>query len=167
LVTTRAADAYTRLLAILDAQAARYRIIEHAPEGRTDVVSAMRGNELSDAAKCIVLMVKIGKKTTRYVLAVVPGNARVDFGRVRALFGATYVSFAATDEAERLAGSVAGTILPFAFDSELELVVDPALLERSEIYFNAGRLDRSIALSTGDYVALAKPRLERVAASAS
>jgi Ala-tRNA(Pro) deacylase len=167
LVTTRAADAYTRLLAILDAQAARYRIIEHAPEGRTDVVSAMRGNELSDAAKCIVLMVKIGKKTTRYVLAVVPGNARVDFGRVRALFGATYVSFAATDEAERLAGSVAGTILPFAFDSELELVVDPALLERSELYFNAGRLDRSIALSTGDYVALAKPRLERVAASAS
>jgi Ala-tRNA(Pro) deacylase len=167
LVTTRAADAYTRLLAILDAQAARYRIIEHAPEGRTDVVSAMRGNELSDAAKCIVLMVKIGKKTTRYVLAVVPGNARVDFGRVRALFGATYVSFAATDEAERLAGSVAGTILPFAFDSELELVVDPALLERSEIYFNAGRLDRSIALSTGDYVALATPRLERVAASAS
>ena len=166
-MTTRAADAYTRLLAILDAQAARYRIIEHAPEGRTDVVSAMRGNELSDAAKCIVLMVKIGKKTTRYVLAVVPGNARVDFGRVRALFGATYVSFAATDEAERLAGSVAGTILPFAFDSELELVVDPALLERSEIYFNAGRLDRSIALSTGDYVALAKPRLERVAASAS
>lgn len=161
------ADAYTRLVALLDAHGARYRVIEHEPEGRTEIVSALRGNELSDAAKCIVLMVKLGKKITRYVLAVVPGDARVDFGRIRALFGATYVSFAAADIAERLAGSVAGTILPFAFDSGLELLVDPALLQRGELYFNAGRLDRSIALSTDDYVALAKPRLERLAASES
>lgn len=166
-MTMRDADAYTRLVALLDAHGARYCVIEHEPEGRTEIVSAMRGNDLSDAAKCIVLMVKLGKKTTRHVLAVVPGDARVDFGRIRALFGATYVSFAAADTAERLAGSAAGTILPFAFDSELELVVDPALLERSEIYFNAGRLDRSIALNTDDYVALAKPRLERLAASES
>ena len=167
MVTTRDADAYTRLVALLDAHGARYRVIEHEPEGRTDIVSAMRGNELADAAKCIVLMVKLGKRTTRYVLAVVPGDARVDFGRIRALFGATYVSFASADTAERLAGSVAGTILPFVFDSGLELVVDPALLERSEIYFNAGRLDRSIALRTQDYIALAKPRLERLAAAES
>lgn len=167
MVTMRDADAYTRLVALLDANGARYRVIEHEPEGRTDIVSAMRGNDLSDAAKCIVLMVKLGKKTTRYVLAVVPGDARVDFGRIRVLFGATYVSFATADTAERLAGSVAGTILPFAFHSELELIVDPALLDRSEIFFNAGRLDRSIALSTDDYVALAKPRLERLAAGES
>jgi Ala-tRNA(Pro) deacylase len=160
-------DAYARLVALLDAHGARYRVIEHEPEGRTDIVSVTRGNDLADAAKCIVLMVKLGKKTTRYVLAVVPGDARVDFGRIRALFGATYVSFAGTDTAERLAGSVAGTILPFAFDSELELVVDPTLLDRSEIYFNAGRLDRSIALSTDDYVALARPRLERLTAEKS
>lgn len=165
MVTAGDSDAYRRLLTLLDAAGARYRVIEHAPEGRTDVVSAMRGNELSDAAKCIVLMVKIGKRTTRYVLAVVPGDARVDFGRIRALFGATYVLFAAGEIAERLAGSVVGTILPFAFDSELELVVEPALLERDEIFFNAARLDRSIALSTVDYVALAKPRLEPVAAA--
>lgn len=164
MVTPRDGDTYTRLLALLDAHGARYRVIEHEPEGRTDIVSAMRGNRLSDAAKCIVLMIKLGKKTTRYALAVVPGDARVDFGRVGALFGATYVSFATADTAERLAGSVAGTILPFAFDSDVELVVDPALLERSEIYFNAARLDRSIALSTADYVALAKPRLARLTA---
>ena len=166
-MTVGETDAYTRLVALLEAHGARYRVIEHEPEGRTDIVSAMRGNDLADAAKCIVLMVKLGKKTTRYVLAVVPGDARVDFGRIRAVFGASYVSFAAADTAERLAGSVAGTILPFAFDAALELVVDPALLERREIYFNAGRLDRSIALNTDDYVALAKPRLEQLVATES
>jgi Ala-tRNA(Pro) deacylase len=123
----------------------------------------MRGNALAQAAKCIVLMVKVGKKVTRYILAVVPGDARVDLGAVRALIGGTYIAFASSDIAERLAGSVAGTILPFAFHPDLELVVDPALLENDEIFFNAARLDRSMALRTSDYLTLAKPRIERIA----
>ena len=155
-------DAYTQLLAFLDGHGARYRVIEHEPEGRTEVVSAMRGHAPSAAAKCLVLLVKVGKKTTRFVLAVVPGDARVDFGRVRDLLGATYVSFAPAETAERLAGSVVGTILPFAFGSGLELMADPALLDRDEIYFNAGRLDRSIALDTRDYAALSGARIERL-----
>ena len=156
---------YTRLIELLDQHAASYRLIDHAPEGRTEVVSPMRGNALSQAAKCIVLMVKIGKKVTRYLLAVVPGDKRVDLQAVKALMGATYVAFASQDIAERLAGSVAGTVLPFSFSPELELVVDPSLLENDEIYFNAARLDRSMALKTSDYVALAKPRLGRIAAA--
>src|SRR3954463_10569742 len=65
----------------------------------------------------IVLIVKIGKKSSRFVLAVVPGHARVDTGRVKALFNGTYAGFAATDVAERLASSVAGPGLPFAFSA--------------------------------------------------
>jgi Ala-tRNA(Pro) deacylase len=156
-------DTYTRLIALLDEHGSRYRLIDHPPEGRTDLVSPMRGNALSQAAKCIILIVKIGKKTTKYVLGVVTGDARVDLNAVKALLNATYVSFATPEIAERLAGSVAGTVLPFAFSPELELVVDPSLLQNDEIYFNAARLDRSIALSTRDYVALAKPRVERIA----
>jgi Ala-tRNA(Pro) deacylase len=108
------------------------------------------------------MMLKIGKKTTKYVLGVVPGNARVDLAAVKALFNATYVSFASPDIAERLAGSVAGTVLPFAFSPELELIVDPSLLENDELYFNAARLDRSVVLKTRDYLALAKPRIEGI-----
>lgn len=156
-------DAYARLIALLDDAGARYRLIDHAPEGRTEVVSPLRGNALAQAAKCLVAMVKIGKKRTRYVLAVVPGDVRVDLNAIKALFGGTYVSFASRDVAERLAGSVAGTILPFSFAEELELIVDPALLANEEIFFNAARLDRSMALNTMDYRALARPRLERIA----
>jgi Ala-tRNA(Pro) deacylase len=67
------------------------------------------------------------------------------------------------DKAEQLAGSVAGTILPFSYDPRLELVADPGLLSVPELYFNAARLDRSIALSTEDYVRLATPRLVPIA----
>jgi Ala-tRNA(Pro) deacylase len=154
---------YDELIALLDGHAAAYRLLEHAPEGRTDVVSAMRGHPVAHAAKCMIVMVKVGKKLTRYVLAVVPGDTKVDLNRIKSLMGGTYASFASPDVAEELAGSAVGTVLPFSFDGRLELIVDPALLKVPELFFNAGRLDRSLALKTEDYRRVASPRLESIA----
>ena len=159
-----AGDAYTRLIAMLDETGAKYRVIDHAAEGRTEVVSAYRGHPVEQAAKCLVVMVKIGKRTSRYFLAVVPGDRRVDLGALKALVGGTYAAFASTDRAEALAGSVSGTILPFSFHPDLELVVDPGLTRHPEIYFNAARLDRSLALATEDYLRLANARISPIAA---
>jgi Ala-tRNA(Pro) deacylase len=157
------ASQYERLIALLDGHGARYRLLDHPPEGRTEIVSAHRGHPVAQAAKCVVLLVKIGRKTTRYVLAVVPGDARVDLDSVKRLKEATYVGFADASTAERLAGSVSGTILPFAFDSALELIVDGDLFSHPEIFFNAARLDRSVALRADDYKAIALPRLASIA----
>ncbi|MFF0075875.1 YbaK/EbsC family protein [Streptomyces sp. NPDC005494] len=144
-------DAYLRLVSLLDEHGARYRVVDHAPEGRTEEVSALRGHPVSQGAKCLVVMVKTGKRTKRYFLAVVPGDARVDLPGLKALAEGSYVSFASADRAEELSGSVSGTILPFSFHPDLELVVDPGVLEHEEIFFNAARLDRSLALDTRDY----------------
>ncbi len=162
--TTAGTRAYDRLIADLDAIGARYRLIDHEPEGRTELVSALRGNALAQAAKCLVVLVKVGRKESRYVLAVVPGDARLDLAAVRSLLGGNYVGFAATAKAEELAGSVSGTVLPVSYHPRLELVVDPSLLDHAELYFNAGRLDRSIALATEDYVRLARPRVAPIVA---
>lgn len=144
-------ETYDKLIAHLDSSKASYRLIDHLPEGQSDKVSALRGYPVEAAAKCIVL-------------AVIPGDARVDTGKVKSLFsGATYAGFAATDVAERFAGSVAGTVLPFTFHAELMLIADPSITHYQELFFNAGRLDRSAALRTSDYLAMAKPRLERIA----
>jgi Ala-tRNA(Pro) deacylase len=152
-------ELYDRLIRDLDAAGARYRLIDHAPEGRTDLVSELRGHDVAHAAKCLVVMVKLGRKRTRYVLAVVPGDARLDLQALKALLEGTYVAFADREKAERLAGSVSGTVLPFSYHPDLEVIADPALLRSPELYFNAARLDRSIALATADYRRLASPRI--------
>ena len=135
-------DLYSELITLLDKHGAKYRLIDHKPEGRTEIVSPMRGNKLSQAAKCMILIVKLGKKETKYLLAVVPGDTKIDLDAVKTLLNASYVSFASTDIAQELAGSVVGTVLPFSFNPKLELIVDPSLLEHEEIFFNAARLDR-------------------------
>ena len=156
-------ETYPKLIKFLDENKAQYRLIDHEPEGRTEIVSPMRGNEVSQAAKCIVVMVKITKKDKKYILAVVPGDAKVDLNKIKSMFNGTYVSFATPEIAEELAGSVSGTVLPFSFNPKLELIVDPKLLENEEIFFNAARLDRSMALKTSDYVRLTNPRKENIA----
>lgn len=153
---------YTRLIALLDEHHARYRLIDHAPEGRTEIVSAFRAHPVAQAAKCIVVMVKLGKKVTKFVLAVVPGDARLDLNAIKALKRGTYAGFAPPDRAEDLAASVVGTVLPFAFDPRLELIADPEIRGFGELFFNAARLDQSIALNTEDYIRLANPRFERI-----
>ena len=61
-----------------------------------------------------------------------------------------------------LAGSVLGTVLPFPFHDDLEFVVDPVLMDNDEIFFNAARLDQSVALKVADYQRIAEPRLEPI-----
>ena len=109
---------YARLIALLEEGGTSYRLLDHASEGRTEIVSTLRGHSVEQAAKCIIVMVKFGKKVTKFVLAVLPGNARLDLTAVRGLYpGATYAGFAPPERAEQLAGSVIGTVLPFGQSS--------------------------------------------------
>ncbi|MEU6305215.1 YbaK/EbsC family protein [Streptomyces chartreusis] len=157
---------YDHLIALLDSAHVDYRLIDHEPEGSTEAVCALRGHPASEAAKCIVLRVKVDRRTTRHVLAVVPGDRRVDLDAVRTLFDARYVGFSDAETAERLAHAVPGTVLPFSFDPDLEVVADPDVVGRAKLYFNAARLDRSLLISGADYERLAKPRIERIATPA-
>ncbi|MFB6934598.1 YbaK/EbsC family protein [Streptomyces chartreusis] len=159
-------DTYDHLIALLDSAHVDYRLIDHEPEGSTEAVCALRGHPASEAAKCIVLRVKVDRRTTRHVLAVVPGDRRVDLDAVRALFAARYVGFSDAETAERLAHAVPGTVLPFSFDPDLEVVADPDVVGQARLYFNAARLERSLLISGADYERLAKPRVERIAAGA-
>jgi Ala-tRNA(Pro) deacylase len=160
-------DTYQRLMTLLDTTATPYRLIDHEPEGTTETVSALRGHPVSQAAKCIVLRVKIDRRTTRWVLAVVPGDRRVDLDAIRTRFSARYVGFSDAATAERLAQAVPGTVLPFSFNPELELVVDPEVIAQPRLYFNAARLDRSLVISGTDYAELARPRVEHIASPAT
>jgi Ala-tRNA(Pro) deacylase len=160
-----AEDVYSKLIALLDEQGATYRIIDHEPEGVTEAVSRLRGHSPRQAAKCIVIMIKVTKKMTRYAAGVVPGDMRIDFDKIKGLYDATYAAFASREAAEELAGTPVGTIPPFSFDERLDLLVDPELLQYAEVFFNAARFDRTIALATKDYLSIAQPRIEPITQS--
>ena len=154
------ASTYARLMNMLEDHGIRYQVIDHPAEGRTSLASAMRGHPLSQAAKCMVVEVRV----ERYALCVVPGDANVDFDAVCRLYGGTRARLAPQETAERLTYCERGTIVPFSFrPDELDLIADPSLFGQEQLYFNAARLDRSIGICPDDLLRTAKPRLARVA----
>ncbi len=158
------ADVFDRLVALLSDAKAKFRVIEHEAEGRSEAISVIRGNRPDQAAKAMVLDVRGGGGGRRHVLAILPGSRKLDFGAVATLFEARKCGFASPDTAEQLTGCVMGSVPPFALNSDLAIVVDENLLANATLFFNAGRLDRSMELDTKDWLAVAKPRVAKIAA---
>ena len=147
---------FDRLVSLFTNENARFRVIEHTPEGRSDLVAGVRGTTIGQGAKAIVCAIPLEGRE-RYVLAVLPGDRRVDMKAIARTVGGRKGSFAQASLAKELTGCVVGAIPPVAFNSSLKLVVDKQFLERAEIAFNAGRLDRSIVIDSADYARIVCP----------
>lgn len=146
---------FEKVINLLNRNQVEFNIIEHAPEGRTDIISKIRGNLLQQAAKAMVLQVFNGSEEPIYVLAIVPGNCRVDFKKVARLTGGKKASFAPQEIAHELTQCQMGAIPPFSFNDRLALHIDEQLCHAGKLYFNAGELDKSISLKVDDYFRVA------------
>lgn len=65
-------DIHKQLCDLLDREGATYRVIEHEPEGRTEVIAKIRGNRIEQSIKSIVVQVRLNRKENIYCLANVP-----------------------------------------------------------------------------------------------
>lgn len=151
-----------RIVSLLNEANAPYDVFDHEPEGRTDVVSGIRGNPVNAAAKAMVVKIKRTAGPT-FALVVIPGDRRIDFQAVAYAFGGKSASFAQAGDAEALTGCTMGAVPPFTFDERLQLAVDDRLLSEPKIYFNAAVLEQSFAVAAADYIRAAKPKTGRYA----
>ena len=156
-------DIHQQLCALLDQHSAVYRVIEHEPEGRTEVIARIRGNRIEQSIKSIVVQVRLSRKENTYCLANVPGDCRIDFNGIKAHFQADSVAFASREKAQELTECVIGAIPPFSFNDQLQVLADPLIQQNEDVVFNAGRLDRSIFMKLDDYIRIAKPQLTGIA----
>lgn len=166
MITQPNSDIHNQLCQLLEHEGASFRVVEHVPEGRTELIARIRGNRLDQAIKSIVVQVRLDKKQNQYCLANVPGDCRVDLEGIRREFNAASVGIAGREKAELLTGCVIGAIPPFSFNEQLLVLADPHITDNEEVVFNAGRLDRSIFMRSADYVRVARPRLASIAARA-
>ena len=161
-----ATSVFDRLVALLREAKAKFRVIEHEAEGKSAEISVIRGNRPDQAAKAMVLDVRGGGGGRRHVLAILPGSRKLDFAAVAALFEARKCGFASPETAQELTGCAMGAVPPFALNPALAIVVEEDLLANETLFFNAGRLDRSMELDTQDWIAVARPRVAKIAAKA-
>ena len=156
-------DIHEQLRTLLDKEGAVYRVLEHEAEGRTEVITQIRGNRIEQAIKSMVVQVRMSKKENLYYLANVPGDCRVDFDAIKAHFNAASIGMAPREKAEALTSCVIGSIPPFTFNEKLGLLDDPMIKENDEVVFNAGSLEKSIFMKMEDYFRIANPQVVSIA----
>ena len=152
---------FEQLQAQLSEGGARFRVIHHTPVRTSAQAAEVRGTAPGQGAKAMLCRVK--EQPDLLLLAVLPGNRKLDFRKLAAVAGGKKATLVSGEEAEQLTGCVPGSIPPFVFNPSIRLVADPWLLENfNEIAFNAGRLDTSMVLDSQDYLRIAKPQLAEI-----
>lgn len=150
---------FDNIITLLDANQARYRVIEHVSAGRSEEVAKVRGTKIEQGAKALVCHVK-GNGIKQHVVAILPAHRKANLTVLAQKLGGLRASLASPKEVMELTQCVFGAIPPFSFHPQLKLVVDPMLFNfLPEIVFNAGSLERSILLNADDYRRIVQPEL--------
>jgi Ala-tRNA(Pro) deacylase len=123
-----------RLLALLAAAGASYRVVEHEPVFTSEQAAAVRATPAEAGAKALLL--KVGDD--RYHLLVIAGSRRIDNARLRQALGVRNVRFASADELLAATGCRPGALPPFGQLFGLSVLLDRSLQTAREVSFNAG-----------------------------
>jgi len=138
-----------------------YETFEHEPVRTSEQAARTRpGYSLQQGAKALVVNVKKSKSEKFFVMLVLPAHLKIDNKKVKEYFQAKDFRFATEGEVLEITDGVQpGAVPPFGNLFDLEVLVDPKLLENQKIAFNAGDRSFSIAMKSEDYINLVNPKI--------
>ena len=146
-------EVHRRIRAYLQESGVHFRELHHEPTRTSEKSARVRGEELRNGGKAMLL--KVGNVFRLFVLSAA---RRLDSSKVKQYFGVKRLRFATREELLELTGLEPGSIPPFGspiFD--MELFVDSSITDNERIAFNAGSLTDSIIMKVKDYLRLAVP----------
>lgn len=147
-----------RLREYLDSHDVMYVVISHSPAYTAQEIARAAHIPGQEMAKTV--MVKLDGEL---VMIVMPAPAKIRFDLLRDASGADLVELAREKDFARLfPGCELGAMPPFGNLYEIPVIVDEALAEDDDIFFNAGTHTELIRMSFADFDALVKPTLMRM-----
>ena len=147
-----------KIVAYLQRHDVAYEGLEHPPAASALDYQKTLGTQLQQQAKSLfVRFKKRGEKG--FAVVAVPAQKQVDLERIRDLLGATSVKLAVKPQLEALTGCGFGELPPLGKLFEVPLLMDRDLLAEERVYFNAGRLDYSVAIDPKEIQRLEEPIL--------
>jgi Cys-tRNA(Pro) deacylase len=135
--------------------------LDEFPQGTptAEAAAAAAGCELEQIVKSLVFLCD-----GRPVLALVPGDRRVDCEKAARLVGAAQAKIAGPEDVRRTTGFEPGGVAPFPVPEIEVVLMDQRLAACPVVWFGAGSSRHMAALAPGDLARLAGARLADVAA---
>ena len=142
-----------RILSTLKAQGIECEVFEHDPVYNCPQMAKFLKTDEAHIAKSMV--VKKGDGT--YLLAVLPGNKKIDFHKLGIVTKSAPTILAPKKEAEEIAQCSVGCVYPLGSIANLETFFDSAILRQEYVYFNPGSHTKSVKISTQALTKLVNP----------
>ena len=140
-------EVHARLVELLRAEGADFRLTHHDAVTTSAEAAAVRGADLRSGAKAMVVKTKTG-----LVLAVLAGDRRIDWKLLAPLVGDKGARFASDEELLAATGLEKGAVPPFGRLFGLRTLYDRSLLEVETVNFNAGTRTDSVSMSRADLI---------------
>lgn len=155
---------FYKIKKLLESESIWFETFEHAPVRTSEEAAKVRtGYTLHQGAKALILRIKNkGKKF--FVMAVIPGDARLDSQKFKTIAESNDIRFATEGEILSITnGVLPGGIPPFGNLFGLEVYVDSRVLANEKIIFNAGDRRVSLGMTSRDYQRLVHPTVVDIA----
>jgi len=138
-----------RLLALLQERGADYRLIEHQAARSAPDVTALLNIQPHQGAKAILLRVE--GVVQPYVLAVLPGDSRIDHKQLRHLLASRNVKLADPDSVQQVTDCEIGSVPPFGELFSIPTYVDEDLFNNEQVGFSPAVLDASVLMPAQEF----------------
>lgn len=148
----------TKITELLDAHGVAYRVLPHTePVYTVDAAAAQRGVVKEEMVKSILLKDRDG----RYVMACVPGPAKLDPQAVRAALGGAWkrLTFASAEEIRAVTGCVQGAVAPLGLPESVPVVFDQSFATCTNVNISSGDPMAGLELRAQDLITLTGARL--------
>jgi len=145
---------YEQITNFLKSNNVSYKETEHEPVYTSEQAARVRGISMGQAAKSLLL-----KSGDDFILAVLPGNRKLNTKKLRNLLKAKDLHFATPEEVKSIMGCEIGACYPFGNLIGVPVYVDIAVSKNSSIFTNPGVHNRTMEIRWRDVYSLVKPKL--------
>lgn len=127
-----------------------YRFIEKPETIHTADAAKVAGVDLKKLTKSLILI----SQEKELVLAIIPGDCRLEISVLEKLLGIKKLSLIPFNEAEKYSGYLPGATPPVGHKKKMKVVIDEKLLKYETIFGGGGDRDKLIELKTQDVIKL-------------
>lgn len=148
---------HRRVIEYLTSSQISFEEIKHPPAASAEEYSRVVGSALHEQAKALLLRRYRLSGGKDFIIHSLPGDQRGELDALTVPLQAKRLRLANADELKDATGCSFGELPSIGTIFGLPLSVDARLLTQHRVFFNAGRLDRSVVLNPNDLKDLEAP----------
>jgi Cys-tRNA(Pro) deacylase len=119
-----------------------------------------RGVKVEQIVKCMV----VKSPGEKFIMALIPGNKKLNMKKFAKLLGVKKLSIASKEEVHKVTGYPIGAISPIGIRKQnVQMYIDKSVKDEELVDISSGRPDAGVELKSSDLITFLNPKMSDIA----